>query len=93
MKNYVGVSLDTESIEQPIIIHKDESFNPESLSKQEWGLSLIDDMATLCEGICTLIHLADQNGIIPSDMSLKSCINHLEQGFADADFKAKIIKK
>jgi hypothetical protein len=45
-------------------------------------------MACLCEGLCTLIHAADQGGIKDSAASLRDCIRHLENGFADAEYKA-----
>lgn len=52
------------------------------------GDNIIIQMAALCEGICMLIHCAEQTGINPSHDSLKRCIDYLEKGFADASYKA-----
>ena len=53
----------------------------------------IEQMAALCEGICTLIHCADQADEKSSAESLRSCIKHITEGFADASYKGIIEKQ
>lgn len=87
MKNTVTVILNTD-IRDTIQIGKDPS------AKFEYGglHPVLADMSTLCEGLCTLIHVADQNNIKPSAQSLRDCIRHLEKGFADATYKGINLK-
>lgn len=77
-KNEIHVKVDY-SQEHSIIISKPNSSTTDS----------IDDMATLCEALCTLIHAADKRGQKNSAASLRSCIHHLEHGFADASYKVE----
>jgi hypothetical protein len=88
MKNVLTVVIDIDS-NQPIQIVKPPDFIPPK-TKAEQNAMVIDDMACLCEAICTLIHLADQSGIKPSAASLRDCIKHLTDGFAAADYIAFI---
>jgi hypothetical protein len=85
-KNIVGVDIDTSRKDSPVQISKPETFN-ENMTEQEWRQSIVDDMATLCEGICTLIHVAEQQGLKSSPDSLRDCIKHLQDGFADSSYK------
>lgn len=55
--------------------------------------NIIKDMATLCEGLCTLIHSANKSGVQKDYESLASCIKHLESGFSDPNYKTMIIDK
>jgi hypothetical protein len=50
-------------------------------------------MAALCEAVCALIHVADQEKIKPSHQSVKDCIKHITDGFADASYRGFITKK
>jgi len=85
-KNIVIVDIDYDRKDSPINIGKPEEFNiPES--KEEWANSIVDDMATLCEGLCTLIHVAEQQGLKQSPDSLRDCIKHLQDGFADSSYR------
>jgi len=78
-KRKIAVDIDTERKEEIIVsTPPDQDSNP------------IDDMAALCEGICTLIHIAHSQGIKKDYISLKDCINHLEKGFADASYKTYV---
>ncbi len=85
-KNTIAVDIDTSRKDSPIQIQKPENFNAE-MSEQEWRESIVDDMATLCEGLCTLIHVAEQQGLKSSPDSLRDCIKHLQDGFADSSYK------
>ena len=87
MKNVIIIDIDT-SRDVPIQVGKPEGFK-QGESKEELSKQIIEDMATLCEGICTLIHVADQQGLKPSADSLRDCIKHLESGFADSSYIGK----
>ena len=50
----------------------------------------LDDLSTLLEGVCTMIHALEQEGIRDSATSLKKCIEYITNGFADASYKAYI---
>lgn len=84
MKRYLTVRIDTECEPARIEI--------ESLGHSGTEEEIIADMAHLCEGICTLIHSADQAGIKNSAASLRDCIKHLEDGFADSSYNTTITK-
>lgn len=86
-KNIVGVDIDTSRKDSPVQIQKPEGFNHEEMTEQEWRESIIEDMATLCEGLCTLIHVAEQQGLKSSPDSLRDCIKHLQDGFADSSYR------
>lgn len=43
-------------------------------------------MGMLCEGLCTLIHCAENEGIKSTADSLRDCIKHLESGSFDASY-------
>ncbi len=62
----------------------------ESLGHSGTGEEVIKDMAHLCEAVCALIHSADQADIKDSASSLRDCIKHLEDGFADSSYKTTI---
>lgn len=85
-KNILIIDMDTTRREAPIMMGKTPDF-PQPTTEEEWGVQIIDDMATLCEGICTLIHLAEEKGLKSSPDSLRDCIKHLQDGFADASYK------
>ena len=50
---------------------------------------MILDMTTLCEALCTLIHVAHTSGYKEDYKSLKDCIKHLEDGFSDSSYKTE----
>jgi hypothetical protein len=91
MKNEIKIDLDTERI--PHIMISKPSDIPVPDNDDELARWIQVDMATLCEGVCTLIHLADQRGFKKSANSLRDCIKHLENGFADADFESLFVGK
>ena len=85
-KNIIVVDIDTDRKDATVMMGKPPEFKKD-LTKEEFAQEIINDMATLCEGVCTLIHLAEKEGIKTSSDSLRDCINHLQDGFADASFK------
>lgn len=76
---------------QVIIQQVKRTTNGEIISDEE--VDIIKQMAMLCEGICMLIHCADQEKIKPSYESVKDCIKHITDGFADASYIASIKQK
>lgn len=89
MKNVLFIDIDSERTNPgPIIIGKPNEF-PRPKNARENAAMVIDDMACLCEALCTLIHLAEDQGIKPSPDSLRDCINHLKSGFGDASYETK----
>lgn len=85
MKNTLIVDINSDRKEPgPVIIGK---FN--DLNEEENAAMVILDMASLCEAVCTMIHLAEDQGIKPSADSLRDCIKHLTAGFADASYSTK----
>lgn len=81
-KNIVTVDIDTERKYSPILIIKPNDSSEDTTA-------IINDMATLCEGLCTLIHVAHSIGIKPDHKSLEDCINHLQKGVMDASYEVK----
>jgi hypothetical protein len=86
--NIMIVDIDTRR-DQNVIIGKPDGF-PVPETDTQLKVTIINDMATLCEGLCTLIHLAEQQGIKKSPDSLRDCIKHLEQGFSEAGYQTLI---
>ena len=82
MKRYLTIMIDTGC--EPARIEIESRGN--SGKKEE----VIVDMAHLCEGVCTLIHSADQAGIKDSASLLRDCIKHLENGFSDPSYNTTI---
>jgi len=58
----------------------------DNLSPIEINSEITTQMTALCEGLVTLIHVADQNDIRNSAASLRDCITHLESGFLDPKY-------
>jgi len=50
---------------------------------------MVMDMALLCEAVCTLIHLANKEGVKVDYLSLEHCIKHLKDGFVDETYKTE----
>lgn len=88
MKNILLVDIDTDRV-PPIKICKPPDV-PVPASHAEMAPVLIQDMMCLCEAICTLIHVAEQAGYKSSPDSLRDCIRHLEDGFAEAGYVGRL---
>lgn len=82
MKRRIVIDLDSERKQTikmgPIQIYENEEIKPDPIL----------DMAVLCEGICTLIHLCHREKIKKDSDSLRDCIKHLKDGFSEAGYKA-----
>jgi len=81
MKRMLVIDLDTKR-EQHMMIGPATQFENEKVK-----IDPISDMAILCEAVCTLIHLCEQEGIKKSYDSLKDCIKHLKDGFSEIGYK------
>lgn len=90
MKNIIIVDIDTDRDPVVQIGKTDASELPKN--KEEARESILKDMACLCEAVSTLIHAAHQSGMKDSADSLRDCINHLERGFVDGSYEAKVTK-
>jgi hypothetical protein len=87
MKNVLFIDLDSDRTNPGhIIIGKPDGTRRPS-SQEEHTQMVIDDMMTLCEALCTLIHLAEDQRVKPSADSLRDCIKHLKSGCGDASFE------
>lgn len=93
MKNTLIVDIDTErKTPGAVVIGKPPDF-PRPKSKEQNATMIIDDMACLCEALCTMIHLAEDVGVRDSSTSLRNCIKHLTDGFADASYSTIDVNK
>lgn len=91
-KNIIVVDIDSTR-KEVVRIGKPHEFYQKGLTEEELGKQIINDMASLCEGICTLIHVAEGTGIKSSADSLRDCMKHLQDGFADASYIGYIAKE
>lgn len=85
------VDIDPERKPAVVISHGVRTGN--EVNPVDSHFDVVSDMATLCEAICTLIHVAENEGIKRSPDSLKDCIEHLEKGFADATYYGALDKQ
>jgi hypothetical protein len=93
MKAAVVVDIDeTRDKQHQVIIQQVTITQNDKIIPTE-NINIIEQMAILCEGICMLIHCADQEKIKPSYKSIEDCIKHLTSGFVDASYKASIKNK
>lgn len=90
MKNSIIIDIDTDRTESPVVIGKPSGVtqpaNFES-ALSHWK----QDVSTVCEGLCTLIHVGEQAQFAPSSDTLRNCIDHLQKGFADASYEGHIV--
>lgn len=84
MKNKVLVDIDTDRKEMSIILSKVLG-PPKTLAEAQayWK----EDVVCLCEALCTLIHVGDRQNWQPGAQTLRECIKHLTDGFADASYQ------
>ena len=77
MKNSIYIDVDTER-EQPILIGKGaDTVQPET---PEGALEMIKtDISCLCEAMCSLVHVADQNGYGSKEQYVTGLIARLNE--------------
>ena len=51
------------------------------------------DMHVLCEAVCTMIHVCNQENIQKDSDSIRECLEHIKQGFAEAGYKGFLTEK
>ena len=59
MKNTLLIDIDTER-NKPVMISKPPEIAPPT-TPEEAKVMIINDISCVCETLCTLIHMADQN--------------------------------
>jgi len=60
MKNIILINVDTEREQQIIIGKPEEIKKPEN--REEAGIMITEDLTCVCEALCTLINMANDNG-------------------------------
>ncbi len=75
MKNLIYIDIDTER-EQPILIGKGSEITPPETAEEAKAM-ITNDIACLCEALCSLIHIADQSGYGKKDELVASTIDQL----------------
>lgn len=77
MKNSIYIDVDTER-EQPILIGKGaDTVQPET---PEGAMEMIKtDISCLCEAMCSLVHVADQNGYGSKEQYVTGLIARLNE--------------
>ena len=80
MKNKVLIDMDTER-KDVIQLSKPESLAKEVDDSESARLMVLDDLTTVCNGLGTLIHLADANGYLDTAKSVKMCVQFLQENF------------
>lgn len=78
MKNILLVNIDTERTEQPIIIGKPEDIKKPETAEEAKDM-ILNDIATLCEGLCTLINMAGNNGYETKDKLVQASVLNLNK--------------
>lgn len=86
MKNKFLIDIDTDR-KETVLIQK-ETGMPEG--KEEANEMVLKDMACLCEAVVTMIHVAEECGARKSAESVRICIKHITDGFADPTYKGFI---
>jgi hypothetical protein len=88
MKNKLIIDIDTERKEPgTVIIGKMKSDEPltNEQAKEMW----MDDMGCVCEALVTMIRLGEDEGWCKGADSLRVCMVHIQEGFADPDYQTK----
>ena len=75
MKNIVFIDIDTER-EIKVQIGKPEEITPPT-NAEEAKTMINSDISCVCEGLCALIQMADQNGYGKKELLVKASIEHL----------------
>jgi hypothetical protein len=75
MKNSIFIDIDTER-DQPILIGKPKEITPPT-TPEEAAKMIITDISHVCEALCSLIHVADQNGYATKEALIAASITLL----------------
>ena len=92
MNTAIVIDIDSEREEgcRVVIQEVNRTKNDQLIPTED--LDQVDMMGVLCEGVCTLIHTANEVGLKKDYESIKDCINHIESGFVDASYFTKVEK-
>jgi hypothetical protein len=77
MKNSILIDIDSEREKKIIIGKPDVSQKPET--PEEAQAMIIRDITDLCEVLCELIHIADQNGYAKKGNLINAAIDSLNR--------------
>lgn len=77
MKNSILIDIDSEREKKIIIGKPDISTKPET--PLEAQAMIVRDIADVCEVLCELIHIADQNGYAKKNDLVNAAIDSLER--------------
>ncbi len=75
MKNALYIDIDTER-EQIVLIGKPPEITPPQ-TPEEAAKMITLDVSCVCEALCTLIHMADQNGYATKEDLVKASMKYL----------------
>jgi hypothetical protein len=75
MKNALYIDIDTER-DQKILIGKPPEITPPQ-TPEEAAKMITLDISCVCEALCTLIHMADQNGYATKEDLVKASMKYL----------------
>lgn len=85
MKNIVFIDIDTER-EIKVQIGKPEEITPPT-NAEEAKTMINTDITCVCEGLCALIQMADQNAYGNKEELVKASISHLNTLLIEGDKK------
>lgn len=81
MKNALYIDIDTDR-EQIVLIGKPPEITPPA-TPEEAAKMITVDISCVCEALCTLIHMADQNGYATKEDLVKASLTHLNNLLAE----------
>jgi hypothetical protein len=87
MKRVLKIDYDTDREDTvrigPIQLKNEKEISPDPVL----------DMTVLCEAVCTMIHVCHQADIQKDSVSIKQCLAHIQEGFAEAGYKGILTEK
>lgn len=75
MKNIISIDVDTDRT--PIVMIGKPTSIPPPTTEEEAKLMILNDISVACEGLCTLIHIADQSKYGDKVDLIKTSIKYL----------------
>ena len=77
MKNTIYIDIDTER-DEPILIGKPEGVKPPETQEEAHNM-IVNDIASVCEALCRLIDMAEQNGYTEKGKLVEASIKVLSE--------------
>jgi len=81
MKNIITIDVDTDR--DAVVMISKPSTIPVPTTEEEAKKMILDDISIACEGLCTLIHIADQSKYGEKADLVKTSIKHLNDMLID----------